>query len=114
MVRLTLLLTLTTAAVAPCSGQARIEVTPFVGAYLPGNDFGSKIVTDGGVDERYTSGTSWGQEDAPIAGAQFAIWPGNRIAVELGPGIRRAERSTACGRVSAVRPLGSELATVQR
>jgi hypothetical protein len=29
------------AVVTPCAAQ--FEITPFVGAYLPGNDYGSKL-----------------------------------------------------------------------
>src|SRR3989442_13626228 len=76
----------TLVAAPPCPAQMRVEVTPFVGAYLPGAGLSSDTVREGGIDTYYLSGATVRQTSALIGGAHLTAWLGKQIAVEIAGG----------------------------
>jgi hypothetical protein len=80
---LLLLTAATLAVVRPCSAQHGIEITPFVGAYLPGADSRVTASTDMGVDVNTIYGTEVGQDNAVVGGVRLTAWFSRRFATEV-------------------------------
>jgi len=96
----------TLAATQPCAAQVRVEVTPFVGAYLPnatvltvppspGGCLAGSTLPQHAATARVTGSLLGGlqcggahvhQRSAPIVGGQITGWLGSRLAVDLSLG----------------------------
>ena len=88
------------AAAPPCAAQMRVEVTPFVGAYLPRAGLASDTVRESGIDTYDLNGATVRQTSALIGGAQVGAWLGKQVAAEIAGGFSPSgtvTRHYACG-----------------
>jgi hypothetical protein len=90
----------TLAVVPPCSAQHAIEITPFVGAYLPGAARATASYGCFSVDTSCLDSTTVGQHNAAMGGVQLTAWFGRRFAAEMGVAYspsRTVSRTSECG-----------------
>lgn len=95
---LTGLLTLGCATVRPCAAQVRVEISPFVGGYVPGGDFAN--IWGSGLDG-YSS-ESVRQDIAPALGVSLVACAGQKLALAVGVGYSASgtvTRGTTCSAI---------------
>jgi hypothetical protein len=90
----------TLAVVPPCSAQHAIEITPFVGAYLPGAARATASYGCFSIDTACLDSTAVGQHNAVMGGVRLTAWLSRRFATEVGVAYSPSgtvNRTTDCG-----------------
>lgn len=94
----------TVLVVPPCSAQHAIEITPFLGAYLPGADSRVTVSYGHSFDTYTKDSAAVGQHPAATGGIRLTAWFGRRWATEMsieyspsGTGIRADDCNCIAG-----------------